>query len=298
MNKYLSNPRLLKSVLLAHLGQFLPDKTYIKLKWKNAMGYSLDFNNPITFNEKLQWLKLNDRKCIYTKMVDKYEAKFYVSKKLGEEIVIPTLGVWDTVEEINWDSLPNRFVLKCTHDSGGLIICKDKANLDIKKAQRKLKQSLSFDFYKAGREWPYKDVPRRIIAEEFMEDSNSQELSDFKIHCFNGEPKVVLVCRDRFSKTGLTEDFYDSEWKHLDIRRPEHPNAVVSMEKPEELDKMLDFAKKLSTGIPFLRVDFYIVNHRIYFGELTFYPATGMSPFIPNKWDEIFGSWITLPSKC
>lgn len=297
MNKYLSNLQLFRSVLLAHLGQFLPDEIYIKLKWKNAMGYPLNLDNPITFNEKLQWLKLNDRKSIYTQMVDKYGAKLYVSEKLGKQFIIPTLGVWDSVEEIDWDFLPNRFVLKCTHDSGGLIICKDKAKLNIKKARKVLKQSLAFDFYKAGREWPYKDVPRRIIAEEFMEDSDCQELSDFKIHCFNGEPKVILVCRDRFSKTGLTEDFYDSEWNHLNIRRPEHPNAVVSMEKPKELDQMLDFAKRLSNNIPFLRVDFYIVNHKIYFGELTFYPATGMVPFIPNKWDEMFGSWITLPEK-
>ena len=253
MNKYLSNPQLLKSVLLAHLGQFLSDKTYIKLKWKNAMSYPLNLNNPITFNEKLQWLKLNDRKKIYTQMVDKYNAKLYVSEKLGQQFIIPTLGVWNSVEEIDWSTLPNRFVLKCTHDSGGLVICKDKTKLDINKAKRILKQSLNFNFYKAGREWPYKDVPRRIIAEKFMEDSNNQELSDFKIHCFNGIPKAILVCRDRFSKTGLTEDFYDEEWNHLDIKRPDHPNSRTPIEKPLELAQMLEYAKKLSYGIPFLR---------------------------------------------
>ena len=295
MIRYLNNPQLLRSVLLAHFGHFLSDKTYLKLKWKNVMDYHLNLDTTITFNEKLQWLKLNDRKPIYNQMVDKYEAKLYVAEKLGKQFIIPTLGVWNDIEEIDWDSLPERFVLKCTHDSGGLVICKDKAKLNIEKTKKILKQSFRFNFYMAGREWPYKDVPRRIIAEKYMEDSSNQELSDFKIHCFNGTPKVILVCRDRFSKTGLTEDFYDTQWNHLEIRRLEHPNTEVPIEKPEELDMMLDYAKKLSYGIPFLRVDFYIVNHKIYFGELTFYPATGMSPFIPHKWDEIFGSWIILP---
>lgn len=297
MKQYFSNPKLLRSVLLAHFCQFLPDKFYLKLKWKNAMDYPLDLENPKTFNEKLQWLKLNDRKAIYTQMVDKYGAKQYVSERLGEQLVIPTLGVWDKVEDIDWNSLPDRFVLKCTHDSGGLVICKDKSKLNISKAQKIIRQSLNFDYYKAGREWPYKGVPRRIIAEEYMEESPGQELSDFKIHCFNGDPKIILVCRDRFSTTGLTEDFYDSEWNHLDIRRPEHPNASKQLEKPIELEQMLEFARVLSSDIPFLRVDFYIVNHKIYFGELTLYPSTGMAPFVPEKWDEIWGTWITLPKK-
>lgn len=292
--KIMSNTRLLRSVLLAHLGQFLSDRTYIRLKWRNAMDYPLNLDNPKSFNEKLQWLKLNDRKPIYTQMVDKYGAKIYVSEQLGDQYIIPTLGVWNRVEDIEWDKLPNRFVLKCTHDSGGLVICQDKSKLDIEKAKRTINNSLKFDFYKAGREWPYKDVPRRIIAEKFMEDSEGQELSDYKIHCFNGEPKAILVCRDRFSATGLTEDFYDEKWNHMDVRRPNHPNAAVPMEKPEELELMLDLARKLSAGVPFLRVDFYIVNHHIYFGELTFYPATGMAPFVPEEWDWKFGSWINL----
>lgn len=285
------------NILVAHSGHILSDKNYIRLKWAINMSYPLNLDAPKSFNEKLQWLKLNDRKPIYSQMVDKYGAKFYVSDRLGDKYIIPTLGVWNRVDDIEWHKLPDRFVLKCTHNSGGLVISKDKSKLDIEKAKRILNQSLKFDFYKAGREWPYKDVPRRIIAEEFMEDSEGQDLSDYKIHCFNGEPKAILVCRDRFSATGLTEDFYDEKWNHMDVRRPNHPNAAVPMEKPDELELMLDLARKLSAEVPFLRVDFYIVNHHIYFGELTFYPATGMTPFVPEEWDWKFGSWINIDKK-
>lgn len=272
------------------------DRKYISLVYFRRMGYFPNLNSPTTFNEKLQWIKLFDRNSLYTTMVDKYLVKEYVASKIGEEYIIPTLGVWDSPANICWDSLPHQFVMKVTHDSGGLVICKNKSDLNIPKVKQKLQKSLERNYYLHSREWPYKDVKRRIIAEKFMIDSESSELSDFKIHCFNGEPKFILVCRNRYSVKGLTEDFYDIEWNHMPIKRPRHPNAETPMQKPVELDEMLRLARILSKEVPFLRTDFYIVNHKIYFGELTFFPASGMTPFIPETWDKEIGSWLKLPN--
>lgn len=271
------------------------DKVYISIYFHNRMGYWPNLSHPKSFNEKLQWIKLYDRKDEYIKMVDKNTAKDYVSSRIGTDYIIPTLGVWSSPEEIEWNKLPNQFVLKVTHDSGGLVICKDKSKLDIAAVREKLHRSLNRDYYKHSREWPYKFVPKLILAEQYMEDSESCELADFKIHNFNGVPRFILVCRNRYSDTGLTEDFYDCDWNHLNIRRPKHPNAEILMAAPPELPNMLELAKVLSKDIPFVRTDFYIVNHKIYFGELTFFPASGMTPFIPNEWDITFGQWLKLP---
>ena len=271
------------------------DKLYLKIMYFHRMGCRLNLASPSTFNEKLQWLKLNDRNPLYSTMVDKYEAKNYVASIIGEKYIIPTIGVWDKPEDIDWDSLPSQFVLKVTHDSGGLVICKDKSKLDIGAACKKIRKSLTRNYYLHSREWPYKNLRRRIIAEAYMEDDESAELHDFKIHNFNGEPKFTLVCRDRYSDSGLTEDFYSVDWQHMPVKRPKHPNSMTLTSRPEELDEMYVLARKLSKDIPFLRTDFYIVNHKVYFGELTFFPASGMTPFIPEKWDAVFGQWLKLP---
>ncbi len=243
----------------------------------------------------IQWLKLYDRKPEYTVMVDKYKARDYVSEKIGSQYLIPLLGVWDAPDEIDFGALPNKFVLKCNHNSGcGMCICKDKSTLNRKKVRADLKRGLHQDYYLTGREWPYKDVPRKIIAEQFMK-SDEGGLTDYKVHCFNGEPKLILVCKDRFAASGLTEDFFSAEWEHLDIRRPSHPNASAAIARPDELPEMLELAKKLSENIPFLRVDFYIIEHKVYFSELTFFPASGFDRFVPDEWDDIFGSWLELP---
>ena len=176
-----------------------------------------------------------------------------------------------------------------------MCICKDKSTLNLKNVKANLKRGLKQDYYLTGREWPYKNVPRKIIAEQFMK-SDAGGLTDYKVHCFGGEPKLILVCKDRFTSTGLTEDFFDPNWEHLDIRRPTHPNASQAITKPEELSEMLILAKKLSEGIPFLRVDFYIIEHKVYFSELTFFPASGFEKFVPEQWDEILGSWLKLPT--
>lgn len=277
--------------------QNLSDEAYLKLVYRLIFGRKLDLKNPKTFNEKLQWLKLYNRKPEYTLMVDKYEVKGYIAEQIGEEYVIPTLGVWDNFDDIDFDSLPNQFVLKCTHDSGGLVICKDKSNLDVTKAREKINKALTRRFYYFGREWPYKNVKPRIIAEKYMVDKTVDELRDYKLFCFNGEPKVTLVCSGRFSEGGLREDFFDEQWNHISIKRPGHPNENTVIPKPINFEQMKMLAHQLFKSIPFLRVDFYEIDGKLYFGELTFYPASGFEEFEPNKWDYEMGEWIHLPER-
>ncbi len=273
---------------------WLPDKAYIKIEYRLRMGKKLNLKNPQTFNEKLQWLKLYNRKPEYTKMVDKYDAKAYVAERIGEEYIIPTIGVWDKFEDIDFDSLPDQFVLKCTHDSGGLVICRDKSKLDIEDAKKKIEKSLQRKYYLSGREWPYKNVKPRIIAEAYMEDTATAELRDYKFFCFDGQVKALFIATERASKTEETKfDFFDENFNHLPFTNG-HPNAAVIPEKPVNFEKMKELAGKLSVGIPHLRVDFYEVNGKIYFGELTFSHWGGMMPFEPEEWDETFGSWIQI----
>ncbi len=289
------NCKRLKQSLLFRIAPYIKDDaTYIKWRWKVYMDYPLNLADPQSFNEKLQWLKLHDRQPIYSKLVDKYEVKQYVADIIGEKHIIPTIGVYDRVEDIEFEALPRQFVIKCTHDSGGIIICKDKTLLDRDAAIRKLQYGLKKNYYYQNREWPYKNVKPRIIAEQFM-NNDGQDLDDYKIHNFNGEPKVILVCSDRYKESGLTEDFYSCEWQHLDVSRPGLRYSEEVQEKPEELDEMLELAKKLSKDIPFVRTDFYIINHQVYFGEMTFFPACGMKPFVPREWDYKLGSYIQLP---
>lgn len=283
---------------LSAKGKFntMPDREYLEKTFETVMGYPLNLDNPQTFNEKIQWLKLYDRKPEYTMMVDKYKVRDYIAEQLGEEYLIPLLGVWDDPDEIDFETLPNQFVLKCNHNSGlGMCICKDKSKIDVKKVKRELRKGLEQDYYLTGREWPYKDVPRKIICEKYMADHSQEELKDYKVHNFNGVPKAILVCSERFSDIGLHEDFYDVDWKKLDLKRPEYPTSEKTGKSPKELEKMLSFSEKLSKDYPFMRTDFYIVNGKLYFGEITLYPASGLSQFEPEKWDDTFGSWIKLP---
>ena len=258
------------------------------------MGKWLNFKNPQTYNEKLQWLKLYNRKPEYTRMVDKYEAKKYVAEIIGEEHIIPTLGVWDSVDEIDFNTLPQQFVLKCTHDSGGIVICKDKSLLDIDAAKRKLRKGLKHNYYYQNREWPYKDVKPRIIAEQYMEDESGYELKDYKWFCFDGVPKALFIATDRGAANEETKfDFFDADFNHLPFTNG-HPNATRTIAKPKGFEKMKKLAAILSKGHPHLRVDFYDINGHIYFGELTFYHWSGMVKFEPEEWDYTFGSWIDL----
>lgn len=269
------------------------DKDYIKIQFKKRMGYDIDFNNLNTFNEKLQYLKLYNRKDIYTKMVDKYEVKEYVKDKIGSDYIIKTLGIYNKFNEIDFNSLPNKFVIKCTHDSGGLVICKDKNKLDLKSTKEKIEDSLKRNFFYSRREWPYKNVKPRIIIEEFMEEKGKNGLEDYKIFCFNGKPEFTLVCSNRNGKFKNT-NFYDNKWNLLEFTREKHDNNKEGINKPKNFDKMLELAKTLSKDIPFVRVDFYEINNKLYFGELTFFPSGGYEGFRPKEYDKIIGSKLDI----
>ena len=274
----------------------MSDEEFLKRKFRALMGYDLDLDNPQTYNEKLQWLKLHDRNPEYITMVDKYAVKQYVADKIGEQYIIPTLGVWDRFDDIDFNSLPNQFVLKCTHDSGGLVICKDKSEFDKEKARKKINQSLNRNYYYVGREWPYKNVKPRIIAEQYMEDAETRELRDYKFFCFDGVAKAIFIATDRGSSEETKFDFFDMNFNHLDFTNG-HPNATPYPAKPKSFELMIDLASVLSQEIPHVRVDFYEVNGHVYFGEMTFYHWSGFTAFDPPKWDKTFGDWIKLPDK-
>lgn len=281
-------------VLGTRIGKRLPDKLYIQLEYYHSLGKLLNLRNPLTYNEKLQWLKLYDRNPMYTKMVDKAAVKDYVTDIIGEEYVIPTYGIWDRPEEIPFDHLPDQFVLKVTHDSGGVVICKDKSRFDRDAAIQRLRKSLSRDYYMVHREWPYKHVPRRIIAEAYMEDNTTGELRDYKFFAFNGEVKLLFVATERQNPNTETKfDFFDPHYNHIDLRNG-HPNADVPPAKPRNFELMVALAEKLSKEIPHARVDFYEVNGRVYFGEITFSHWSGLVPFDPPEWDLKLGEYIDL----
>lgn len=279
--------------LLRNMARLFPDRTYLKCFYRIHLGRCLDLDHPVTFTEKLQWLKLYYHRPECTVMVDKYASKHWVEQRIGAEYVIPTLGVWNRVEDIDFDALPDRFVLKCTHDSGGLVVCRDKASLDVSAAKEKLSSCLKRDFYARTREWPYRNVPRRIIAEEYMEDGNG-ELKDYKFMCFDGVPRVMFVAANRSSRK--TFDYYDMDFLPLPIESRFGTKSGVLMEKPEAFEDMKRVAATLSSGFPHVRVDLYCVNGHVYWGELTFFDSSGLDDMKSLEWDRKLGDWLRLPS--
>jgi hypothetical protein len=258
------------------------------------MGKWPNLNHPQTFNEKLQWLKLYDRQPERTQMVDKVEAKKYVANIIGEEYIVPTFGVWDRPEDIDWDCLPQQFVLKTTHGSGasGVIICKDKASFDRHKAVSKLKRVMKKDVYRDLREWPYKGIKPRILAEQYL-TNGSRDIVDYKVYCFSGEPQFIFVCDNRFTETGMTADCYTTSWEHVDVRAAGHDNYKIHP-RPERLEEMLHLAKALSSKMLHVRTDFYFVGNDIYFSELTFFSSSGFGQFEPKSFDYKWGELIKL----
>lgn len=269
------------------------DSRYLKLLYRVRVGRPLDLENPRTFNEKLQWLKLHDRNPLYTKLVDKAEVKQWVAERIGWDHIVPTLGVWNSFDEIEFDMLPERFVLKCTHDSGGLVICRNRATFNIDAARRKIGHALMRNFYWLGREWPYKNVRPRVLAEEYI-DAVTPEITDYKMMCFGGRARCAFTCTGR-AENDLRVDFFDLDWNHLPFTR-HYPNADVPPTAPARLKDMIALSERLAEDIPFVRVDFYEVAGELYFGEMTFYPGSGFEEFTPEEWDERLGSWIELPS--
>lgn len=298
VNNFLFNKKA-RFLYLSKIGFFnsMPDKKYIEKKWDTMFSEKLNLNNPKTFNEKLQWLKLYDRNPLYTTLVDKYEVKKYIADKIGKEYVVPAYGVWDKFDDIDFDSLPDQFVLKCTHDSGGLVICKDKSAFDRISAREKIQKSLKTNYYYSGREWPYKNVKPRVLAEKYMEEADIGDIHDYKFYCFDGEVKALYIVSERHDLNVETKhDFFDADYNHLPIFQG-HPNAAVPPKKPINFEKMKELASILSAGIPHVRVDFYEVDGKVYFGEMTFFTYGGFTPFVPEEWDYKFGEWIKLPEK-
>ena len=289
------NPyKIFESLAMRGFFKNMSDKEYLSWLYRARMGRFPDLNYPKSFNEKLQWLKLNDRKPEYTEMVDKYLAKKYVEKRIGEKYIIPTLGVWDEFDQIGFEKLPDQFVLKTTHDSGGVVICKDKANFDKAAAKRKLEKSLKRNYYWAEREWPYKNVKPQIIAEKFMVDKSGDGLIDYKFYCFNGMPEFLYISNGMDNHKTARLSFLTMNWEKAPFGRSDYLEFETIPPRPRKFDEMVQIAKSLSEGHPFLRVDLYEISEQVYFSELTFSPCGGFMPFVPEEWDEKLGDMISI----
>ena len=302
LKNMIKNPALISRALFQKLVvkdklRWMSDKTFLKIRYKHLVGKRLNLKNPVTFNEKLQWLKLYDRNPEYKKLVDKYEVREYIKSSIGEEYLIPFLGVWDKFEDIDFGALPDKFVLKCTHDSGSVVLCKDKSNFDIEYARRKLTAKMMTNLFWEGREWPYKDLKPRIIAEQYMECENGEELIDYKFFCFGGEPKFVYVSQGLADHSTAHLSYMWMDWTQAPFYREDFPQFDKLPDKPQTFDKMVEFSELFSKDYPFARIDFYEINGKLYFGEITFYPGSGFTVYSPNGWDGKIGEWIELPKK-
>lgn len=286
----MSRPK--KQTIISLASRLMPEQLYLKLYYRLVFGKPLNLKDPKTYNEKLQWLKLNDHNPLYTQLVDKYSVRQYVSDRAGDQYLIPLLGVWDSFDDIDWEKLPNQFVLKTTHDSGTVIVCRDKGDFEVASARRGINASLARNYYYLTKEWPYRNVKPRIIAEQYMDDGSGTGLRDYKFFCFNGEPEFLFVASDR----GIHQtkfDFFDMQFQRLNIAQ-HYPNSEMEIVRPESFDEMVSVAKALSRGLVHVRVDLYEVGGHPYFGELTFYHFSGLAPFNPPEADERIGNMLDL----
>lgn len=272
------------------------DALYLKLLYRYRLGKKLNLKNPQTFNEKIQWLKLYDFKPEYTRLVDKYLVREYIKEKIGEKYLVPLIGVYDKFDDIDFNSLPDRFVIKCNHDSGGIVVCRNKEQLDIESARKKINWCMKRNYYKTSREKPYRDVIPKIIIEEYLDDGIHIVPRDYKIYCFNGEPKYIVIFKDRYNKSvAKSETVYDIDWNRLDCSLDAHFKINRELdEKPECLDELLSITRKLAKGFPQVRIDFYIIENKIYFGEITLSTASGMTKTIPESLDAEIGKLINI----
>ena len=270
------------------------DVDFLKRQYLLFTGKPLDLDNPVSFNEKIQWIKLNDRNPLYTKMVDKYEAKELFKKKIDEKYIIKTIGIYENYDQIDFGALPKQFVMKTTHDSGGVIVCKDKNNFNYEYARKLINNHLSVNYYWCAREWAYKDVKPRILIEEYLDSLEKESSAEFKFFCFDGKAKFILVCTGMGHGSERTNDYYDLEFNHLPMSGT-YPNSGKTISRPSELDEMINIAEKISEGIIHLRVDLYLTEGKIYIGEATFYNDAGYCNFSPKEWDKKFGEFIHLP---
>lgn len=292
----LYNRRHFISALCVRIGFLFSDERYLKIQHRLIFRKPLDLDNPVTYNDKLQWLKLYNHRPEYTTMADKVKVKQYVAERIGSQYVVPLLGVWDRPEDIEWDKLPEKFVLKTNHDGGsyGVVVCKDKEGFDQVKAIKRLKASLRRDTFMLGREWPYKNIQRKVLAEQFIEGDETGQLLDCKFFCFNGKAKLLYVVT--YGKTGSCQDFFDEDFNPLDLQGL-YPNSMSKPSKPAHFELMKELAQHLSEGIPHVRVDFFEANDKVYFSEFTFFPSGGWAAFHPEEWDYTLGQFIKLPEK-
>lgn len=299
LHSLIFNPGHFFAAIVYRLTRLIPnDEWYLRILYRLEFKRKLDLDNPVTYNEKLQWLKLYYHNPLHTLMADKYAVKNYVKNIIGEEYIIPTLNVWERVEDINWDVLPQQFVLKTTHDSGnfGVIICKDRSKLGISKVKNRLNKSLKRNTFEMGREWPYKNIKPRIIAEKYLEDESGCELKDYKFFCFDGKVEALCVVSGRSSSEGAKVDYFNLDYNRLPFRTL-YENSETYPPRPKLLKQMVAIASRLSKGIPHVRVDLYEVNGKIFFGEFTFFTSGGLTPFHPDSYDYLFGEWLKLPEK-
>lgn len=293
--KAIKDPDWLFGVILRRtFGRWMNDRSFIRWEYFSGMGKFPNLDNPVTYNEKLQWLKLNDIHEEYTQLVDKYEVKEIIRKRIGDEYIIPTLGVYDSFDEIDFEKLPNQFVLKTTHDSGGVVVCPDKTKLNKKTARKKLEKSLRHNFFYEHREYPYKSIKPHIIAEQYMVDESATELKDYKFFCFDGKCKMLFIATDRQRREEPFFNFFDRNFNPLPFKQG-HPVNPTPPKKPDGFEEMVRVAEQLSIGYPHIRVDLYNINGKIYFGELTFFHFSGNVPFKPEEWDYKIGEWLKLP---
>ncbi len=273
----------------------LPDKLFLQLYFLKNMKRFVNFKSPKTFNEKIQWMKVYDRNPLYTKIADKYEVRDYVSNLLGEQYLIPVYGVYNRFDEIDFSNLPSQFVIKCTHDSGSVVVCRDKLKFDINKAREKIEAGLKRNAYDYAREWQYKNIPPRIIIEKYLEQDDGETIIDYKFFCFNGEPKFFYVSQGLEDHATARISFYDLDGKPMPFRRTDY-EPFEKDKLPIQMDKMIELSRQSSQSIPspFLRVDFYEINGKIYFSEFTLHPCSGVMPFSPREWDNKVGDWLSV----
>lgn len=274
----------------------LSDELYLRIAYRRHTGRRLHLNPPVLFTEKLQWLKLNDRKEIYHTMVDKAEAKRFIAERVGQQYVIPTLGVWERFEDIEFDLLPEQFIIKCTHDSGSYYICRDKTRLDKKAVRSRLMENFNLDYYyKGGREWPYKGLKPRIIAEPLLANRNGKELMDYKFFCLTGVPVMMHTMTERNSGHAYN-DVFDMEGRLMEVNQQGYTNNPTTPALPCCFREMQELARALARDTYQLRVDFYEVDNRVYVGELTFFDSSGFAPFTPRSYERHYGDLIMLPT--
>lgn len=293
--KIMKNPSLIiKGLGSRGLLNWLSDDIYLKLIYKSALKKELNLKNPINYNERLQWLKINDRKTHYTKYVDKLEVRGLISNKIGEKYLIPLLGVYETVDDIDWEMLPEQFVLKCTHGSGTNIICSNKSNLNVNHSIKQLKKWMNKNWYWVGREWPYKNIKPKIICEKYMVENEGEELKDYRVFCFDGEPKFIAVDFEINNKEKTRRNLYDLEWNFLENEISYPRELGIDVKRPFQLENMVNISKFLSKDMAHVRIDFYSIGEEIYFGEMTFYHQLGLAKISPEEFSDKMGSWIPI----